>query len=597
MMDSINKLDSLVNAKKISNNHQATIYAKMALSIALRMNSEKLLARAYLMMGVPYFNNNKDSSFFYYSNALKVAERYNLDEIKPRIYYSLAMIYSAASDLKMAVIFLDSSIIISQKVKNYSSLSNTYNVLGNLKSDMLDSIDAKAMYDSAYNIANRHNLLKQKGIAMASLSRFETDQASYVLQKKAIQILEKQSGNEEEIASILSNLGLRSSNPDTAIKYYKSAIRFAQSGNCSELEIASYNNLAYSCLDKKDFKEAEMCLVNHAIPIATRIGNYDWLSTLYDSYTDVLIAEKKMVEGLSYARKALNYRVLADKKMASDQVLLLAALLDVKNKELRIQTNEKELEKKENKIQMVTLWFSISLLGVLIVLFFIIWTSQRNRIKFRTEQFESAKRLIESEENMKGRVSMELHDLATPFYTTMRQHIEEAHIKDHKIEKQLKDKLSIMTTNIRQISHRMNNNFIEQLNIAELVKGLCEDLNGSTNIPIHCDIGQENFNFSGEETIHIYRIIQEILTNAVKHVSFGEISLSLSEEAGMLFILYNDTGSGFDDKTYFKKGLGIVNIFERAKIIGGKAVLITAVGNGTKWNISIPLKKVNILNK
>ena len=197
---------------------------------------------------------------------------------------------------------------------------------------------------------------------------------------------------------------------------------------------------------------------------------------------------------------------------------------------------------------------------------------------------------------MKGRVSMELHDLATPFYTTMQQHIEEAQIKDHKIEKQLKDKLSIMTANIRQISHRMNNSFIEQLTIAELVKGLCEDLKGSTKIPIRYVMGQEDFNLSGEETLHIYRIIQEILTNAIKHLSFGEISLSLSEEGGIFFILYSDTGSGFEEKTSLKKGLGILNIFERAKIIGGKAVLNTAIGKGTKWSISIPLNKVTSLN-
>jgi signal transduction histidine kinase len=137
----------------------------------------------------------------------------------------------------------------------------------------------------------------------------------------------------------------------------------------------------------------------------------------------------------------------------------------------------------------------------------------------------------------------------------------------------------------------MSNNFIEQLTIVELVSGLCEDLKTRSSIPIHYKFGQASFNLSAEKTIHIYRIIQEILTNAIKHVSFGEITISLSEEAGIFFILYKDTGPGFDTNTATKKGLGVMNIFERAKIIGGNAILNTIPGGETKWNISVPLDR------
>jgi signal transduction histidine kinase len=55
---------------------------------------------------------------------------------------------------------------------------------------------------------------------------------------------------------------------------------------------------------------------------------------------------------------------------------------------------------------------------------------------------------------------------------------------------------------------------------------------------------------TSEQTIHIYRIIQELLTNAIKYVSKGEIRLSVSEEAGMFIVLYKDTGVGFDVNTF-----------------------------------------------
>lgn len=151
LVDSIGKLDSLVNANKATNNHMAHVYSKQAVSLAMRMNSEKALAKALLIVGISYFNFNNDSSFIYYAKA----------------------------------------------------------------------------------------------------------------QKMAINLLEKIPGNEEEIASVYCNLGLRSSDPDTAIKYYQAAINIAQTGNSAEVEIASFNNMAYSYMDKKDYEKAELCLVSH----------------------------------------------------------------------------------------------------------------------------------------------------------------------------------------------------------------------------------------------------------------------------------------------------------------------------------------------
>jgi len=84
-----------------------------------------------------------------------------------------------------------------------------------------------------------------------------------------------------------------------------------------------------------------------------------------------------------------------------------------------------------------------------------------------------------------------------------------------------------------------------------------------------------------------------LLMNAIKHVTYGDIRISLSEEEEMLVILYQDTGEGFEAEAVAGKGLGIMNIFERAKIINGKAVLNTYPGKGTRWYITIPHSRAN----
>jgi signal transduction histidine kinase len=590
LLDSIDKLDSVVNAVKISDNNQARTYASLSLSIALRMNSAEAMARAFLMIGIAYTNQNADSSFIFYTKALRLANLYDLQKIKPKIFYNLSMIYRSVSDIRMTVLFLDSSISLANKVKDYQWLSNTYNALGNLRFDMLDSANAKAMFDSAYFIAIRCKLHKQTGIALASLSKFESDPLkSLEMQHSAIDILKKYPGNEEEVSSILVNIGMQSNVIDTAIKYYKTAIQIARLGNSSEVEIAAYNNLAYCYIDKKEYRSAEDCLKNIAIPLAKRIENYDWLSTLYDSYADVLLEENRIRQAFWFERLALKSRIQADTKQAKEQVRLLSALLDLKNKELRIQAKERELLEKDDKIRSIIFWGSVSLLVSLSILFLVLWGMQRTKLKLQMELLDSAKKLIGVEENMKGRVSMELHDLTTPFYVSMLQQIERAQINDSIIENDLRAKLSKLTTSIRQISHRMNNSFIEQLSITELVNGLCNDLKDTAGVPINYEVSLGDPNLTVEQTIHVYRIVQELLTNAIKYVTFGEINLSLSEEASTLFILYHDTGPGFDFNSSNSKGIGLMNIVERTKMIHGNAVLNSSPGKGTKWIISIPL--------
>jgi signal transduction histidine kinase len=588
--DTLNRLDSIVNACRVSDIARARKFGQLALSIGLQSNSEEILARSFLIMGIALSYQNSDSSFMYYSKALKLSQNCHSDWIQSKALYNLAMIYMFAFDQKTALMLLDSAICISRKAKDFSMLSNAFNVLGNLKMDLQDTAGSKVMYDSAIHIAKAHNISNQLGIALASLSRFERKyEESEKMRKKAIEVLRSQSGNEEEIAAIYNNIGMRNPNPDTAINCFESAIKIANNGNCPEVLIASYNNLAYSLLDKKEIEKAEDCLVNHAIPIAERLDNLDLLSNLHDSYCDIMIAAGNKDEALAHERIALQLRYKADQRKASGQIRLLAALLDVKNKELRIQNNEHDLQIKESKIRFIAFLLFSTLMILLLTIILYQWKVQRNKLNSQKSLLESAKKLIDMEENVKGRVAMELHDLTTPFYTVMSQQIEKAQIGDGKIESDLKIGLSNMTENIRQISHRMDNNFIGQLSVTELVRGLCNDLRPVSSASITCTLHPEDFDLGNEKTIHIYRIVQELLTNAVKYVFSGEISLSLSKESGMLVILYQDSGPGFDMNCQGKIGLGINNILERAKILNGKALLSSNLGKGTKWNIVIPV--------
>jgi len=589
-MDSLQFLDSIVNIKKASDNKLAHKYANNALTLAFTINTEEALARAFIIKGIAYKNFNNDSSFIYYSKALKIVELNDLENLKAKLYYNISMVYLAAGDYKMAIILLDSTKFRARVSKDFASLSNAFNAIGSIKNTLLDTAESRIMFDSAYAIAVRYNLSKQKGVALASLSIFEKNPA--VVESKrmeAIGILSQKPGNEEEIALIEINIGLMKSNPDSAIAHFKASLEMTKSGNFPESEIASFNNMAYSFLDTKNYVEAENCLKNRAIPIAREISNLDWLSSLYDTYADVMQTQGKIDKAFEYERQSLKLRLEANRKYASDQVRLLSALLDLKNKEIRIQTNERTLQKKENKIRVILFLLGFLVLSLMLTVLFYSWRLQKNKIKFQDSLLKSARKLIDLEENQKGRISMELHDLANPFYLSMIKTIEIANIKDSSIETEIKEKLSSLTSGIREISHRIDNSFIGQIPLPELIAGLVSDILLVSSVQIRFKCNDPHIDLPVEQTIHIYRIIQELLFNAMKYVAHGKVEIELTLEENHLFVFYSDTGPGMVENLAEKTGLGLSNIRERAQILGGKAIMNSTIGKGTTWNITVPL--------
>jgi NarL family two-component system sensor histidine kinase LiaS len=112
-----------------------------------------------------------------------------------------------------------------------------------------------------------------------------------------------------------------------------------------------------------------------------------------------------------------------------------------------------------------------------------------------------------------------------------------------------------------------------------------------TKVPVHLENFTGDITISDEIIIHAYRIIQELMINAIKYVSSGTISLRCSTERNMLYIFYQDTGQGFDQSDMMNRNtLGLRNIYERATLLGGHATLMTSAGKGTRWTIRIPLK-------
>ena len=131
------------------------------------------------------------------------------------------------------------------------------------------------------------------------------------------------------------------------------------------------------------------------------------------------------------------------------------------------------------------------------------------------------------------------------------------------------------------------------MTFTELTRSLRDDFIGQSGLYVNLRLPQIEPVLPKDTVNQLYFILQELMMNAGKHVKAGNVNISISEELDNLYILYSDDGPGFNPAGVSLSGLGLMHIFERTKLLHGKAVLDSSPGKGTQWTISIPLRKTD----
>jgi signal transduction histidine kinase len=94
---------------------------------------------------------------------------------------------------------------------------------------------------------------------------------------------------------------------------------------------------------------------------------------------------------------------------------------------------------------------------------------------------------------------------------------------------------------------------------------------------------------SSKQAINLYRILQEIVNNAIKHANAKDISVLISQIENELQIKISDNGIGFDYESKKKKSFGLTNIQNRVQEINGTLKVQSELENGTNYFIAITL--------
>ena len=143
---------------------------------------------------------------------------------------------------------------------------------------------------------------------------------------------------------------------------------------------------------------------------------------------------------------------------------------------------------------------------------------------------------------------------------------------------------------VRSVSHNMMPNTLLKLGLASAVKEFITKIQGMPNLKVNLEIvGMDNRMEQEKETV-LYRVIQEVVANIIKHAKASELTLQLIRHESELSIVIEDNGVGFDTSNLNSfTGIGLKNIISRVEFVNGAVHFDSTPGKGTSVIIEIPL--------
>jgi len=207
--------------------------------------------------------------------------------------------------------------------------------------------------------------------------------------------------------------------------------------------------------------------------------------------------------------------------------------------------------------------------------------------------------LIQAREDECARIARELHDDLNQRMALISIELEQLGQSSADTDGQLHKRLeSILrqagevSREIHQISHDLHPSKLTQLGLIATVKSLCSDMQRSHGLRLEFTHEGVPARLSREVSLCLYRIVQESLQNVIKHSGAREAKVEIVGRGNEILLRVTDRGKGFEiESPVTKKGIGLVSMRERLRLVGGEMRIGTQRSEGTHIEVRVPLDR------
>ena len=225
------------------------------------------------------------------------------------------------------------------------------------------------------------------------------------------------------------------------------------------------------------------------------------------------------------------------------------------------------------------------------------------RLRATTEQLRALSARIHAAKEEEGtRIAREIHDELGATLTSLRWDLESFDKVISESESQLqlqllREKIGAMLqltdatiSAVRRISSELRPSVLDDLGLVEAIEWQAQQFQARTGVICRCDCSLESVDLNQEQSTAVFRILQETLTNILRHAQATSVDIKMKKEAGEFILTISDNGRGItEEEKSGQLSLGIVGMRERSHLVGGKIHIAGVERKGTVVTVRIPI--------
>ena len=612
----VNALTILFAEYRYANDSLANLYVNKGIEVAAKSGFTKGYALTLYNKGAfEGERGNFDSSDAYIRKALEQYKKINM--LSGIAYCNMAFGFSQfdrANFSKALFYFLEAS-RFREKTGNKKELAASYLWVGNVYNnglrqpkqalvyyqkalDLQIAINDESTMAYTYtNIGNAYYLLKQYDLSLQN-------------HLKGAELKEK-TGNKRGLSSSYDNIGnvyYDLKDYVNALDYYQKALTLRTEFNDKKGLTTSYVNIGNLYFKQKDYNKSIAYHIK-AFDDATAIDNKEAMSEACNSLAANYEALGNFEKSLNYYKQSTKLKDSILNSTFTRQIADMQTRYDVEKKDLELAKNKAELETKEKQafiknsiiVSVITLFI---LLGIVALLFYR-KKQVENRAKLNAEMASQkeirTKAILEAEEKERRRIAQDLHDGVGQLLSAAKLNLSNL---DSKFPEKNTDQETAMhnaltllddsVKEVRTVSHNMMPNTLIKLGLASAVREFITKLGNAPTLKIDLEIVGLDTRLDNQVETVLYRVIQEVVNNIIKHARASHISMQLIRHEAELNVMIEDNGIGFDSSNINDfEGLGLKGINTRIELLNGSVHFDSALGRGTTVIIDVPINLNN----
>lgn len=537
---------------------------------------QEIQAGAHFALGRIYTNASMFAEASrYLTIAQHIAEEQHYDTIYAQVLNALGSIYRRNEQTEKAADFFKQSLSVSKRIHYEHGMARALYNLGSLQfeqgsGDNTQLLHAAGMMRQAcymtLSISDTQSIITQSnGLAGVYISLKKFDSALFLLKRleKILQHSTKQLLLVNHYAQVGRLHNARKDYP-AALKNYKEGLVLAEKYQTPRLLCMYYAGLAETYENAGDFKNA------------------NYYNRLNIQMHDELVKKENFAAAADIQNKY-------ERAKKDNEILKLAAV-----------------NKQKSFINALLIGSSVCLLLISFLGYRIF--KHRNKIVMqeaeihhqkvveleKEKQFLAAEAMLKGQEEERSRIAKDLHDGLGGLLSGTKLSL--LHVKDNlhmtKENSMLFDRSLSMLDNtigdLRKVAHNLMPEALVKYGLTEAVRDFCDSIRFSTGVNVLFQHFGEKRRLSTTAEMYIYRIVQELVNNALKHAEADQVLVQITRSPFKTQVTVEDNGKGFDPSVVSDvNGSGMENIQYRVQYFNGKIDIISSPGNGTSVNIEL----------